>query len=364
MLAMVVLVNDTPAMRDDRCMRLLVLGGTRYVGRVLVDEAVRRGHQVTIFNRGRTGVDPNGVEVVRGDRENAADLQRLVVDREWDVVVDSSGYVPAVVGDAARALSGRCRQYVFLSTVSVYPAWPDNAVSEDSTVHECEPDVGGTAEDEANWTAQQYGAYKAGCERAAEERFDGPVTVLRPGVILGPQENVGRLTWWLGRIARGGTVLAPGRPDRQIQPIDVRDVAAFALECAEETTAGIFNVAAPLGQATFGAMLADCATATGEDAQLVWVADDFLVDHKVRQWTEIPLWRTHPGTWQMDTSRAQAGGLACRSLTDTVNDTWAWLSEGEGPTAYKRQAHHGLEPEREQELLQLWRLTGRSEAIE
>ncbi|MQA88140.1 MAG: NAD-dependent epimerase/dehydratase family protein [Streptosporangiales bacterium] len=335
-------------------MRVLVLGGTRFVGRLLVEEALARGHVVTTFNRGRTDTDVEGVEVVRGDRESPDDLARLVEGHDWDAVVDTSGYVPAVVGDATRALSGRAGSYLFFSTVSVYPGWPQEGVSEDSPVYDCAPDVGGTAEDEANWSAAQYGTHKAGCERAVTEGFDGRALVLRPGVILGPYENVGRLTWWLTRIAAGGTVLVPGDPGRPIQPIDIRDLIGFTLDRLEAETAGTFNVAAPIGHATFGGMLDACVEVTGSDAHLVWVDDGFLLDLGVRQWTEIPLWRTHPGTWRIATDRAQASGLACRPIGDTVHDTWAWLSAGQGPAAYGRQAHHGLAPDKERQLLALW----------
>lgn len=335
-------------------MRLLVLGGTRFVGRAIVEEARERGHKATTFNRGQTGMDAAGVEAVRGDRESSADLHGLIAGRSWDAVVDSSGYVPRLVGDAARALVGRTGRYVFLSTISVYPDWPAKGVSEASQVYECSPDVGGSAADEATWSATQYGTYKAGCERAVVKVFGDRALVLRPGVILGPHENVGRLTWWLGRMARGGRVLGPGNLGRPIQPIDVRDVATFTLDLAESGQAGAFNVAAPRGHATFGSMLADCAQATGSDGELVWVDDEFLVEHGVRQWTEIPLWRVHEGTWDVDTTLAGARGLACRPLAETVRDTWAWMGEGGGPAPYGRQAQHGLSPERERELLVLW----------
>lgn len=274
--------------------------------------------------------------------------------RDWDAVVHTSGYVPAVVGDAARAVSGRAGAYVFFSTVSVYPDWPQQGVSEDSPVYDCTPDVGGSAEDEANWSAAQYGAYKAGCERAATDAFDGRALVLRPGVILGPHEDVGRLTWWLNRIAAGGCVLAPGDPGREIQPIDIRDLVAFTLDRLDDATEGTFNVAAPIGHATFAAMLGECVAVTGSDADLTWVDDKFLLDQGVRQWTETPLWRTHPGTWQVATDRAHASGLRCRPTADTVRDIWAWLSAGQGPTAYGRQTHHGLAPDRKRQLLDFW----------
>lgn len=306
-------------------MRVLVLGGTRFVGRLIAEAAIDRGHVVMTFNRGRTGIDVPGATAVHGDRENAADLARLVKDREWDAVVDTSGYVPAVVGDTARVLSSRAAAYAFMSTVSVYPDWPQDPVSEDARVYDCAPDVTGTAEDEANWTAAQYGAYKAGCERAAAGTFDGSVLILRPGVILGPRENVGRLTWWLGRIAAGGHVLAPGDRHREIQPVDIRDLAAFTLSCLETNITGTFNVSAPIGHGTFGGMLGACIDATRSDAQVEWVDDAFLIANGVRQWTEIPLWRTHPGTWQVDSTRAATAGLRCRPIATTVADTWKWL---------------------------------------
>lgn len=335
-------------------MKLLVLGGTRFVGRAVVEEALGLGHEVTTFNRGQTGVDVAGVEVVRGDRESSSDLHGLVAGRSWDVVVDTSGYVPLLVRHAARALVGRCRRYVFLSTISVYPDWPAKGVSEASAVYECSSDTGGSAADEASWSATRYGSYKAGCERAVKEVFADRALVLRPGVILGPHENVGRLTWWLRRIARGGRVLGPGDPARPIQPIDVRDVANFTLNLAESGRVGVFNVAAPMGHTAFGAMLAECALATGSNSELVWVNDGFLVEHGVRQWTEIPLWRVHPGTWDVDTTLATTTGLTCRPIAETVRDTWAWMRGGGGPAPYGRQAHHGLSAEREHQLLALW----------
>lgn len=331
-----------------------MLGGTRFVGHAIVEKALGRGHEVTTFNRGQTGMDAAGVEAVRGDRESSADLHRLIAGRSWDVVVDSSGYVPRVVGDAARALVGCAERYVFLSSISVYPDWPAKGISEASSVYECSPDTGGSAADEATWSAIQYGTYKAGCERAVVEIFEDRALVLRPGVILGPHENVGRLTWWLGRIASGGRALGPGDPARSIQPIDVRDVAKFALDLAESGRAGTLNVTAPKGHTTFGSMLAHCAQATGSHSELVWVEDEFLVEHGVRQWTEIPLWRVHEGTWDVDTTMARAAGLTCRPLAETVRDTWAWMGEGGGPAPYGRQAQHGLSPERERQLLALW----------
>lgn len=332
-------------------MRLLVLGGTRFVGRAIVVEAVRQDHEVTTFNRGRTGEDVPGASAVRGDRESFENLEALARQGPWDVVIDTSGYVPAVVGAAAATLSEVAGAYIFVSTVSVYPEWPAAPVSEDSPVYAGDPSVAGTAADEANWSAAQYGAYKRGCEMAVLHKFSGLAIVMRPGVILGPGENVGRLTWWLRRIASGGDVLAPAPPDQFIQPVDVRDLAAFILNLAASPKAGVFNVAAPHGHATFQGMLEGCRQATGSDASIVWAPPDFLTAYEVREWTELPLWRTPAGTWAVNVDRAISVGLHCRPMSETVADTWRWLNALGGPAAYGRQAHHGIDPAKETDLL-------------
>jgi len=336
-------------------MRLLVLGGSWFLGRVLVEEALREGHQVTTFNRGRSGEDVPGVEIVRGDRQDRASLARLASERTWDAVVDTSGYVPRAVGEGARMLADHADRYVFVSTVSVYEGWPVEPLSEDSAVLECPADAGPDfGADDPRGYPTQYGFQKAGCERAVHVAFGGRALVLRPGVILGPYEYVGRLPWWLRRVARGGRVLAPGSPDRQIQPIDVRDVAGFMLTGLEGGLTGTFNVAAPIGHATFGSMLSDCLAVTGSPVELVWVSDEFLLKHGVREWTELPLWRTYPGTWRVATNRARAAGLRCRPLSETVQDTWAWLVEGGGAVLHARQGEHGITPDKEAQLLLAW----------
>jgi nucleoside-diphosphate-sugar epimerase len=242
----------------------------------------------------------------------------------------------------------------------VYSDWPQNPASEGSCVYDCAPGVTGTAEDEVNWSVAQYGSYKAGCERAVARAFGGHVLVLRPGIILGPYENVGRLIWWLARIATGGQILAPGESHREIQPVDIRDLAAFTLDSLELGITGTFNVTAPIGHATFGSMLAACIDVTGSGAQLEWVDDAFLLSNGVRQWTEIPMWRTYPGTWRVDSSHAIAEGLRCRLIAATVADTWEWLSSGQKPRFYGRETRYGLNPDKERRLLDLW--AGRAQA--
>jgi nucleoside-diphosphate-sugar epimerase len=326
--------------------RILVLGGTWFLGRAVVEEALRRGHEVTTFNRGRTAADVLGAEVVRGDREAPADLARLVAGRTWDAVIDTSGYVPRNVGMTARTLADHADRYVFCSTLDAYDDWPQAPVSESSPLHECPLDAG---PDDA-----PYGHLKAGCERALREVYGAERSLsLRLGIMLGPREPRGRLPWWLRRIARGGRVLAPAPQDRRIQVIDVRDVAAFTLGSLDDWEGGAVNVSARSGHATFASWLADCRSVTGSDAEFVWADPDVLTREGVRDWTELPLWRTAPGTWLMDVERAHARGLVCRPLADTVTDTWAWLTSGGTVPGDGLTADHGIGPDRELALLNL-----------
>lgn len=347
----------TPAAADwhPLTVRLLVLGGTWFLGRALVEDALGRGHEVTTFNRGRSGTDVPRVHVVRGDRTQPAHLARLVSGRDWDAVVDTSGYVPTMVGLSTRALVEHVQRYAFLSTVSVYEEWPHEPVTESSAVRpgRLDEDAGPDAD-----SAEGYGRLKRGCELAAAESFPNGALIFRPGVILGPHENVGRLPWWLLRMARGGPVLAPQSADRLIQPIDARDVAAFVLDRLEEADTGVYNLAAPPGHATFGSFLAGCRQVTGSSAELVWVEPGFLLAHDVRQWTELPLWRTYPGTWAVDSTKAEATGLQCRPLIETLRDTWAWMQAGGEPTEHERQSEHGLDPDKERRLLAQWHASG------
>ncbi|HEV2377328.1 MAG TPA: NAD-dependent epimerase/dehydratase family protein [Streptosporangiaceae bacterium] len=335
-------------------MRILILGGTWFLGRAIAEEAVRGGHKVTTFNRGQSGPDTPGSHPVRGDREDPADLARLAASGNWDAVLDTSGQVPRTVAASAKALAGHAGRYVFISTVSVYQGWPVEPLTEESPMLECPPDAGPDyGENHPRGYPRRYGFQKVGCERAVTTYFPGPTVILRPGVILGPHEYIGRLPWWLRRIQRGGTVLAPGDPARPIQPADVRDVAAFALRAAAGLT-GVLNVTAPPGHATYGALLSACQQVTGSDATFTWVSDEFLLHHGVKQWTEIPLWRVYPGTWNVSSSRARAAGLASRPIHETVTATWQWLTTDGTTISHHRQAAIGLDPATEQDLLTAW----------
>jgi 2'-hydroxyisoflavone reductase len=261
--------------------------------------------------------------------------------------------VPRVVAKAVAVLAPSGAHYVFVSSISATPTWPAAPTPEGQEGQPCASDAGPDDGD--------YGVLKAGCERAVTEAFGTAATIARAGLILGPHENVGRLPWWLSRIARGGEVLAPGDPDVPMQLVDARDLATFLLDCGERRAPGMFNATAPPGNTTFGEWLQDCVEVTGSDARLTWVADDLLLAHEVEPWTELPLWmplgQGADAAWQSDTSLTQAAGMRNRPVRDTVADTWAWMQAGGAPPEHPPHAHlsgHGIDPDKEAKILAAW----------
>ncbi|HEU0130933.1 MAG TPA: NAD-dependent epimerase/dehydratase family protein [Mycobacteriales bacterium] len=306
-------------------MDLLVIGGTVFVGRAIVTEALRRGHTVTVFHRGQHGEDAHpGVEHLHGDR--ATDL--AVLDgRRWDAVVDTCGFDAGTVGASARHLAGSVGHYGFVSSVSVYADWPAVAVDESGRV-------------KAMGDEDAYGAGKVAAETAAEAALPGRVLVSRPGLIAGPYENIGRLPYWLRRVALGGEVLAPGEPDEPRQWIDARDLAAFHLDAAERGLTGVFNTVGPPAQFTMGELLETCRDVTGSDATFTWVDGKTVTEHGYAPWTELPVWLWDAeadvsATWQVDVSKAVAAGLAARPVRETVADTWDWVRAGADLGGYR-----------------------------
>lgn len=334
-------------------MRLLVLGGSWFYGRAVVESALDEGWEVTTFHRGLSGGDAEGAMVVRGDRTNAADLARLAESGPWDAVLDTSGYVPADVLPVAAALEPVCGRYLFASTVSVYRDWPAHPVDEGSPVKDCAIDQEAPDGGVGDPGPALYGVFKAGCERAVAEVFGQDRSVgLRSHVMLGPREYVGRTAWWTARMRRGGLVLCPGDPARPIQPVDVRDVAAFTLR-AVTGQPGAVNIAGA-GRDTMSDYLTACRDAAGSDSELVWVDEEFLTGHGVGQWVEMPLWRPQPGTWAMDTARATAAGLVTRPISDTVADTVEWLASEEADVDHFRAGKLGIAMEKEDAVLAAW----------
>jgi nucleoside-diphosphate-sugar epimerase len=337
-------------------MRILVMGGTWFLGKAVAQQALGLGWDVTTFNRGRSGPDVPGVRPVHGDRTEPGDLAGLAQHGPWDAVIDTSAsdLAPRDVLAATRALAGQAARWVHISTVSVYRGWPDERLTADSPILDAPADADadyGRMPAGAPGPNVHYGRQKAGAERAVREVFDDRASILRPGVILGPGEYVGRLPWWLRRAARGGRILAPGNPERTIQPVDVRDVAAFSLDQAQAAGQAVHNVTAPIGRDTMRDFLSACLDVTGKRGELVWIADEELTRHGVRQWTEIPLWRTHAGVWQIDSGDAYSAGLRCRPLAETVADTWAWMNDGGQAVPHPRAADHGIDPVKENAIL-------------
>lgn len=332
-------------------MQLLILGGTLFLGRHLVEIARARGHEVTLFNRGQTAPElfPN-VEQLRGDRER--DLSALR-GRSWDAVVDTSGYIPRVVGASAALLADRVEHYTFVSSISAYGTFPQLGMTEDARVAEL-PDP--SAED----VAEHYGALKVACERAVDAALTGRACSVRAGLIVGPHDPTERFTYWVRRLAEGGRVLAPRPSGQPVQLIDARDLAAWILDGAQARRTGLFNATGPAEPLTLGALLERTRQATGGRAELAWVDEDALVAAGVEPWDELPLWLapSHQpdfrGFLAVDISRALAAGLTFRPLEDTVTDTLDWVRERSGPprkTVGVPVPLAGLSPEREAALL-------------
>ncbi|MEN8649612.1 NAD-dependent epimerase/dehydratase family protein [Streptomyces sp. 21So2-11] len=334
-------------------MKILVLGGTWFLGKAVVERALAQGWEVTTFNRGRSGRDADGVQPVHGDRTVAEDLGRLAGHGPWDAVIDtsSSELPPRDVQLGVQKLGSVTGRWVHISTVSVYEGWPHEALTEDSAILDCPADAdssfGYTGEDGSPTT---YGFQKAGGERAVVNAFGDAAVLLRPGVILGPGEYVGRLPWWLRRAERGGRILAPAPHEQVIQPVDVRDVADFALLQAMTGGSGAYNIAHPAG-ITFEAFLQECLTVSGGVGVIRWADPEILTRHGVKQWTELPLWRTRNGVWAVDASRAVEAGLRCRPLPRTIADTWGWLIGDERPVDHPRWGEHGISREKEEKIL-------------
>ncbi len=330
-------------------MKLLILGGTIFLGRAAAEAALARGHEVTLFNRGRTAPDVlPGVERLQGDRDGGLDALRR---RGWDAVLDPSGYVPRVVRDSTELLADAAEHLTFVSSVSVYRSFDRPGFGEDSPVIELEDPA---TED----VAANYGGLKAACERVVDDVFAGRSANVRAGLLVGPHDPSGRFTYWPQRIARGGEVLAPGRPERPVQFVDARDLGDWLVTLAERRIAGTFNASAP--PRPFADVVNSCLRATDTSAQITWVDDTFLLERGVGQWMELPLWIAEvPSEWrsmqEADVSRAIDAGLRFRPLDDTVRDTLAWAATTDTPTRPTDDERAvGLSPERESELLAAW----------
>ncbi|MCP3818218.1 NAD-dependent epimerase/dehydratase family protein [Streptomyces sp. A3M-1-3] len=325
-------------------MKLLMLGGTEFVGRAVTEEALARGWAVTVFHRGHHEPPP-GVCVLHGDRATADGLAALATG-EWDAVLDTWSGAPSAVRDAARLLAGRAGQYIYVSSRSVYGYPTPAGLGEDAPLVDGSPDAGEVG----------YAESKRGGELAAAASFGDRALLVRAGLILGPGENIGRLPWWLGRTARGGPVLAPGPRDLGVQYIDVRDLARWTLDAAERGLGGPYNLVSPPGHTTMGELLDACVRVTGSGAELRWTDPEVILAAGIEPWMDLPVWlppgEAHDTMHGGDVTKALAAGLRCRPAADTVADTWTWL-QGLGGVAPQRpdRPRVGLDPETEAKVL-------------
>jgi 2'-hydroxyisoflavone reductase len=341
------------AQKPHKPLSILILGGTAFLGPAIVEEAIERGHSITLFNRGRTNADlfPN-VEKLRGDRDPEKDegLNALKNDKTWDVCIDTSGYIPRHVKASAELLAPRVGQYAFVSTVSVYPDKGDIDTDETYPV--------ATIEDETveKVDAETYGPLKALCEQAAEAALPGRTLNLRPGLIVGPRDRSDRFTYWPVRVRRGGEMLCPNTPQDLLQVIDVRDLGNWILDMCEQSVTGVFNLVGPEGRLTFGELLGTCKEVSGSNAEFTYVSKEFIESNEIAPWAELPCWLPPEGDYAgwgtTSNAKALASGLTFRPLADTVRDTLAWWDTL--PEERRTKMRAGIAPEREAELLAKW----------
>jgi len=328
-------------------MRLLVIGGTVFLGRHIVDAALAAGHDVTLANRGKTNADlfPS-VTRLTIDRDN--DLSALEVG-EWDAVIDTCGYIPGHVRPLAELLADRVGHYTFVSSVSVYTDVSKPGVDEDSPV--------GALDDESvtEVTGETYGPLKVLCERAVQSVFKDGFSIVRPGLIVGPWDPSDRFTYWPRRFDMGGDAIVPNWKDMPVQLADVRDLAEWMVRAAEAKTGGVFNGCGPATPWTFEEMVNACVAAAGDNAATpVWVDEEFLLEHHVAPWGELPVWlpsmSEHAGMLSVSVDRAVAAGLTFRSIDDVVGATLAW-----DRTQRDRELQGPLDAEKEAKVLAAWR---------
>lgn len=334
-------------------MRILILGGTVFLGRHLTDAALARGHEVTLFNRGQSnpGLYPD-VEQVHGGRDGG--LVPLA-GRRWDTVIDTSGYLPRVVRASAELLAGSVDTYTFISSKSVYADMSRPGVDESAPVAAL-PE--GASPEEVG--GENYGPLKALCEREVQAALPGRALIIRPGLIVGPHDPTDRFTYWPHRMARGGEALAPEPRDKHVQFIDARDLAEWIVSMVGRGATGVYNANGRPGELMMAALLDVCIQLAGADTTLTWVAESFLTEHGVGAWMDLPLWiptseTALAGFLEGSVARALAAGLTYRPLEETIRDTLAW--DATRPPDAPRKA--GLTPEREAELLAAWHKLGR-----
>lgn len=338
-------------------MRLLIIGGTRFLGRHVATTALAREHEVTLFNRGNYPIAPsNKLEIIQGDRY--VDLDRLK-GRRWDAVVDTCGQLPRAVRATAEFLSDATDRYVFISTQNVYrdvsvPGVDENAPLRSLTNEELEQANAIDTSGQPSY-GTLYGGLKALCEEEVDDAIPNRALIIRPGLIVGPYDYTDRFTYWVARVARGGEVLAPGRPDRFVQFVDVRDLAEWIVSMTERKAAGIYNANGVPRKLTMQNVLDECKVASQSDASLTWASEEFLLAEKVSAWSEMPLWLPEEaaphlkGFMFINCDKAFAAGLHTRPLCETIADTLRWYQTD------PQELKAGINRDKEAVLLRKWR---------
>lgn len=345
------------AEKSAKSLRILILGGTGFTGPFQIQYALKRGHKITTFNRGKThpGETPEGVEQLIGDRNGQLDALK---NRQWDVVIDNPTSAPVWVRDAAQILKGNVDRYVFISTISVYSDTSKPDTDESAPLAKY---TGPDAMKESRETiiASKYALYgplKALSEQEAEKWFPKKTLIIRPGLIVGPRDETDRFSYWPMRVDRGGEVLAPGAPSDPVQFIDGRDLAEWTIRMVENGETGIYNATGPAQQLGIGNMLETMKSALSSKAKFTWVNADFLEAQKVAPWSDMPVWipprGEEAGGNQISNKRAIGKGMTFRALADTTRDTVAWFKSQPQDRQSKLKA--GLTPEREAEVLAAW----------
>lgn len=330
--------------------KILILGGTNFLGPHVVRAALARGHTVTLFNRGKTHAElfPE-LEKLHGDRDGHLEA---LAHRKWDAVIDPSGFLPRLVKASAELLAPNVERYVFISTISVYKRL--------SVVGDDETSPLNTIEDPTNEDVKaNYGALKALCEQAAEKAMPGRVATLRPGLIVGPGDPTGRFSHWPTRLAGGGEVIGPGDGTTPVQWIDGRDLAQWIVKVVEDRTAGTYTAIGPDKRTTIKQVLDACNTAAGNKASITWVEGKFLEEHGVEGWRDLPMWLDNKdpdaaGFGTLNNARALAKGLTFRPIVETAKDTLAWLATLPADERAKA-ADSGVRRDKELEVLAAWK---------
>ena len=348
------LADFTPTKSREK-LRILILGGTAFLGPATVKIALDRGHEITLFNRGRTNqhLYPD-LTKLKGDRFD--DLTALETG-EWDVCIDNSGYIPSTVDTVAKLLKGRVKQYIFISSISVFADFKLKGLNEESEVGKLTAEEITAATSMGDITGANYGPLKALCEQANTNTFGKNACNIRPGLIVGPMDRSDRFTYWPVRVSKGGEVLAPGKPDTVTQVIDVRDLAEFILRAAEEGFHGTFNATSPAEELTMGELLETCKKVSGSDATFTWADANFLEEQEVAAWSDMPVWvpldgddAGHPF---IDVKKAVKAGLTFRPISETVRGTLDWWATVKQERKDKPM-RSGVTPEREATLLATW----------